>query len=105
MSSSGLFGQQDRWAQQQEPSQAGGPETLLTPQDERIKSMCEGKKGCLKPENLKGKPEACPPEQIEKYHGDQKVQPMRGTVGQREIDPSGAHQGGQFFWGFLSVTD
>jgi len=34
--------------------------------------MCEGKKGCQKPEELKGKPEDCSPEQIEKCHGDVK---------------------------------
>lgn len=36
--------------------------------------MCDPKKtkGCLKPENLKGKPEDCTPEQIQKCHGDAK---------------------------------
>ena len=28
------------------------------------------KKGCQKPENLKGKPEECTPEQIRECHGD-----------------------------------
>ena len=31
---------------------------------------CNEKKGCQKPENLKGKPEDCSPEQIRKCHGD-----------------------------------
>ena len=32
--------------------------------------MCDGKTGCQKPEQLKGKPEDCSPEQIRKCHGD-----------------------------------
>ncbi len=33
--------------------------------------MCEKvKEGCLKPEELKGKPEECSPEQIRKCHGE-----------------------------------
>jgi len=38
--------------------------------------MC-GKKGsgCEKPENLKGKPEECTPEQIRKCHGNVKEHP------------------------------
>ena len=32
--------------------------------------MCGGKKGCQKPEELKGKPEDCSPEQIRKCHGE-----------------------------------
>ena len=31
--------------------------------------MCEKKQCCEKPENLKGKPEECSPEQIRKCHG------------------------------------
>jgi hypothetical protein len=37
--------------------------------------MCccnDKKEGCRKPENLKGKPEDCSPEQIRKCHGDVK---------------------------------
>ena len=36
--------------------------------------MCSGdeKRGCRKPEELKGKPEDCTPEQIRKCHGDEK---------------------------------
>jgi len=30
---------------------------------------CNDKKGCQKPENLKGKPDECSPEQIRKCHG------------------------------------
>jgi len=33
---------------------------------------CNKKKGCQKPENLKGKPKDCPPEQVRKCHGDVK---------------------------------
>ena len=32
--------------------------------------MCGEKGKCQKPENLKGKPEECSPEQIRKCHGD-----------------------------------
>lgn len=32
--------------------------------------MCDFKKKCEKPENLKGKPEECSVEQIRKCHGD-----------------------------------
>jgi len=32
--------------------------------------MCGEKAKCQKPENLKGKPEECSPEQIRKCHGD-----------------------------------
>lgn len=38
--------------------------------------MCDQqKKGCQKPENLKGKPEGCSPEQIKQCHGDEKDHP------------------------------
>jgi hypothetical protein len=37
--------------------------------------MCDEKKCCQKPENLKGKPEKCSPEQIKKCHGDDKEHP------------------------------
>lgn len=33
------------------------------------------KKKCQKPENLKGKPEECTPEQIKKCHGTEKTHP------------------------------
>lgn len=33
------------------------------------------KKGCQKPENLKGKPNECTPEQIKKCHGVEKSHP------------------------------
>ena len=32
--------------------------------------MCEDKEGCQKPEELKGEPRECSPEQIKKCHGD-----------------------------------
>ena len=38
--------------------------------------MCDEKeKGCQKPEELKGKPAECSPEQIKKCHGDEKAHP------------------------------
>jgi hypothetical protein len=37
--------------------------------------MCEEKQKCQKPEELKGKPEDCKPEQIEKCHGEVKEHP------------------------------
>jgi hypothetical protein len=36
----------------------------------RERIMCEEKEGCQKPEELKGDPQECPPEQIRKCHGD-----------------------------------
>jgi hypothetical protein len=40
---------------------------MTTREDE---AMCEEKKGCQKPEELKGDPKECSPEQIRKCHGD-----------------------------------
>jgi len=37
--------------------------------------MCGGKPKCQKPENLKGDPKDCSPEQIRKCHGDAKQHP------------------------------
>jgi hypothetical protein len=37
--------------------------------------MCDEKKKCEKPENLKGKPEECSPQQIKECHGDTKGHP------------------------------
>ena len=39
--------------------------------------MCpDGKdQGCEKPENLKGKPQECSPDQVRKCHGDAKTHP------------------------------
>ena len=37
--------------------------------------MCTSKSKCEKPEDLKGKPEDCSPEQIRKCHGDAKKHP------------------------------
>ena len=37
--------------------------------------MCGEKKKCKKPQNLKGKPSECTPEQIRKCHGDEKKHP------------------------------
>ncbi len=36
---------------------------------------CNEKKDCQKPDNLKGKPQDCPPEQVRKCHGDVKKHP------------------------------
>ena len=43
--------------------------------EKRRRTMCEGKRGCQRPEELVGKPEECSPEQIKKCHGDVKVHP------------------------------
>jgi hypothetical protein len=39
--------------------------------------MCPDEKnqGCTKPENLKGKPQECSPDQVRKCHGDAKTHP------------------------------
>ena len=37
--------------------------------------MCEKKKGCKKPENLKSTPKKCSPAQIKECHGDAKKHP------------------------------
>jgi len=38
--------------------------------------MCsQEKEGCQRPENLKGEPEECSPEQIKKCHGDVEEHP------------------------------
>ena len=37
--------------------------------------MCEKEKCCQKPEQLKGKPQECTPEQIQECHGDSKKHP------------------------------
>jgi hypothetical protein len=41
----------------------------------REKTVCEQKKECEKPDNLKGDPRECSPEQIDKCHGDVKGHP------------------------------
>ena len=49
--------------------------------------MCccnENKKGCQKPENLKGKPEECSAEQVRKCHGDVKKHPCTVNQDQKE---------------------
>jgi len=33
--------------------------------------MCDQEKGCEEPDQLKGKPEECSPEQIKKCHGSE----------------------------------
>jgi len=37
--------------------------------------MCGEKKGCRRPDQLKGRPEDCSPEQIRKCHGDAQEHP------------------------------
>ena len=37
--------------------------------------MCDQKKGCQKPSELRGKPQECSPEQVRKCHGDSKKHP------------------------------
>lgn len=37
--------------------------------------MCQENKTCQKPEELKGKPEECTPEQIKKCHGNTREHP------------------------------
>jgi hypothetical protein len=47
---------------------------------ERAENMSE-KKGCRKPEELKGQAEECTPEQIKKCHGDVKEHPCAPKPG------------------------
>jgi hypothetical protein len=37
--------------------------------------MCQPKPTCQKPEQLKGRPEECTPEQVKKCHGAEKTHP------------------------------
>ena len=46
--------------------------------------MCQGKAKCERPKDLKGKPEECPPEQIQKCHGDVEGHPCAGEQAQAE---------------------
>ena len=43
--------------------------------------MCDAKKGCEKPEELKGKAEECSPEQVRKCHGEVAAHPCVPTAG------------------------
>jgi len=49
--------------------------------------MCDGKKGCERPERLKGKPQECSPEQIRICHGDSAEHPC-AKQSEREPDES-----------------
>ena len=40
--------------------------------------MCESNPECSKPENLKGRPEDCTPEQIRECHGEDAGHPCSG---------------------------
>ncbi len=44
--------------------------------------MCEKDKCCQKPEQLKGKPQDCSPEQIKKCHADEKKHPCECDPGE-----------------------
>jgi hypothetical protein len=46
----------------------------------RREAMCEKESKCQKPDELKGKPEQCSPEQIKKCHGDAKKHPCTDTT-------------------------
>lgn len=46
--------------------------------------MCNAEKGCQKPEQLKGKPQDCSPEQIKKCHPDSSDHPC--------VEPSADNQ-------------
>jgi len=43
--------------------------------------MCDAKKGCQRPEELKGAPEQCSPAQIRKCHGDAGGHPCVDATG------------------------
>ena len=45
--------------------------------------MCGETEGCQKPEELKGKPEECSPEQVKKCHGDIKEHPCVKEVDEK----------------------
>jgi hypothetical protein len=56
---------------------------LRTP-GKRRDTMCGQKSKCQKPENLKGKPEECTPEQIKKCHGDVRNHPCETKSSKRQ---------------------
>ena len=41
----------------------------------RENAICDNRRGCQKPDVLKGKPRECPPEQIKERHGDANCHP------------------------------
>ena len=43
--------------------------------------MCGSEKGCQRPEELKGEPKDCSPEQVQKCHGDAGDHPCASTGG------------------------
>ena len=51
--------------------------------------MSDGKKGCQKPSELKGKPQQCAPEQIRKCHGDVARHPCTTGVCERPAELRG----------------
>ena len=50
--------------------------------------MCEEKQGCQKPEELKGDPKKCSPEQIRKCHGDVQEHPCAPADAQQQAAES-----------------
>jgi len=45
--------------------------------------MCNGKAKCERPEELKGKPGECSPEQVRKCHGEAKTHPC--ATGEKKV--------------------
>lgn len=54
------------------------PEERAVETEDRVMTDRGKKKGCRKPENLKGKPGGCSPEQVRKCHGGEKKHPCAG---------------------------
>jgi hypothetical protein len=54
--------------------------------------MCDGNAKCQKPEELKGKPQDCSPEQIRKCHGDVAEHPCEATGCQQPENLEGRPQ-------------
>jgi len=48
--------------------------------------MCGEKEKCQKPDQLKGKPEDCSPEQIEKCHGEVEGHPCTEDISSQNND-------------------
>jgi hypothetical protein len=54
--------------------------------------MCHAKKGCRKPEELKGAPQTCSPQQNRKCHGDMAQHPCTTTNCEKPESLKGAPQ-------------
>lgn len=59
--------------------------------------MCQPKKCCQKPEQLKGTPQECSPEQVQKCHGTEKDHPCAG--GEEAVASPRAGNGCLSRWG------